>query len=69
MSSKIDGFLTELRNLPSFIEASANDPKWSEHLAAIASLSTGVGEVAGVAAIGGAAASAVGDANGIGGLY
>jgi hypothetical protein len=38
-------------------------------VAAVASLFTGVGEVAGVAAVGGAAASAVGDAKGIGGLY
>jgi hypothetical protein len=30
---------------------------------------TGVGEVAGVAAVDGAAANAVGDPNGIGGLY
>jgi hypothetical protein len=38
-------------------------------VAGVASLFTGVGEVAGVAAVGGAAASAVGDAKGIGGLY
>jgi hypothetical protein len=38
-------------------------------VAGIASLFTGVGEVAGVAAVGNAAASAIGDAKGIGGLY
>jgi hypothetical protein len=35
MSNKIDVFLTEVRNMPKFVAASAIDPKWTEQLAAV----------------------------------
>jgi hypothetical protein len=35
MSDKIDAFLTEVRNMPGFVTASATDPKWIEQLAGV----------------------------------
>jgi len=35
MSDKIDAFLTEVRNMPGFVTASAADPKWIEQLAGV----------------------------------
>jgi hypothetical protein len=32
MNAKIDAFLTEIRQLPGFVKASATDPKWNEEL-------------------------------------
>jgi hypothetical protein len=35
MSTKIDSFITEARNMPGFVAASATDPNWIEQLAGI----------------------------------
>jgi hypothetical protein len=35
MSDKIDAFLTEVRNMPKFVAASATNPKWLEHFEAM----------------------------------
>jgi hypothetical protein len=35
MSAKIEAFLTEIRNMPGFVAASAIDPKWIAELDAI----------------------------------
>jgi hypothetical protein len=35
MSTKIESFITEVRNMSGFVSASAADPRWIEQLAAI----------------------------------
>jgi hypothetical protein len=35
MNAKIDAFITEVRNMPGFVKASATDPKWIAGLEAI----------------------------------
>jgi hypothetical protein len=35
MTAKIDAFLTEVRNMPGFVTASAVDPKWNRELEGI----------------------------------